>query len=486
MGIDEGTTSLRVGLFDVDSYELVFKSQREISLACPHNGWVEQDANEIYDNLLLAIDDVILNNNIDVKSILAISITNQRETTVAWDKETGISIEPAINWQCRRTSKIIDNLSKEQKDFIKHTTGLIPDGYFSASKIKWFVENSEKVKDLALNNKLAFGTIESYLIYRMTKGRSFVTDAVNASRTMLMDLNKCCWDDKCLQIFGVDKNWLGKIVCNDEVVGYFELKGIVIPICGVIGDQQSSLFGHACFDAGFIKNTYGTGCFMLMNTGNQIVYSDKLISTIGYKLKNESPVYALEGSVFNGGSCIGLLQDWGLIENPTDSQTFAQSVSDSGKVVFVPALTGLGAPYWDMQARGLLIGITRATRKEHIIRAVIESIGFSCFDIILEMGKHIDEIKQLRCDGGMSGNEFLMQFQSDIALTNIAVAKEYEVTLLGSIYLAMCSLKLTDKFEISKKYQVSKTYRPQLDSESIKRKYTRWKRAVIRSLEWIE
>ena len=486
LGIDEGTTSVRAGLYNIGQNKLEFVAQQPIDIFCPHDGWVEQDGEKIYSAVCKVIEDVILQNQVDVKNILALSITNQRETTVAWDKNTGESVYPVINWQCRRTSDMINNMSDTQKHNLKKITGLIPDAYFSATKMVWLEQNSEKVQSLKEENNLCFGTIESFLIYRLTGGKSFVTDVTNASRTMLMDLKTCEWNEYCLRHFNIDKQTLPQIVSNDEIVGFAEILGHHIPICGVVGDQQSALFGQMCFDKGDVKNTYGTGCFMLVNTGDKVVESETLVSTVGYKLKGQNAIYALEGSCFNGGSCIELIKDWGLIENPSQSQEYAQEVDDSGKIVFVPALTGLGAPYWNMQARGMFIGITRATKKQHLIRAVLESVAFSCLDVLMEMRQGVGKITCVKCDGGVSKNDFLMQFQSDISKTKLIIPVEHESTLLGSIYLALCGLKLSDTKTLKDIYEVRKAYLPQMDMETIKRKYKRWKRAVIRSLDWVE
>lgn len=486
LGIDEGTTSVRVGLFDVDKRCLIDVMHKKIDVFLPHEAWVEQDGNQIFSATESLILDIVSQNNINASDILALSITNQRETTLAWDKTTGECVYPAINWQCRRTAKIVENLDENQKMYLKNTTGLIPDAYFSASKIKWLCQNNAKVQQLAKENKLAFGTIESYLIFALTRGKSFVTDVTNASRTMLMSLKTCGWDDGCLEIFDVDKNWLGKIVCNDEIVGYYELNGVQIPICGVIGDQQSSLFGQMCFESGECKVTYGTGCFLVMNTGKNILNNPKLLSTVGYKTRGQDTVYAIEGSIFNAGSCIDLLKEWGLVSDASQIDTICQSVPDSGKIVFVPALTGLGAPYWDMGARAIFVGMTRATKREHLVRAVVESIAFSCLDLLLEMQADVGKIKQLKCDGGVSQSQFLMQFQSDIARTKLTIPQDFEMTLLGSIYMALLGMGICKQKELKDMYKVKAKFLPSMEVDTIKRKYIRWRRAVLRAMEWTE
>lgn len=486
LGIDEGTTSVRVGLFDVDKMDLIAVVHKKIDVFMPHEAWVEQDGNQIFSATESLIKDILFQNDISASDVLAISLTNQRETTLAWDKTTGKCVYPAINWQCRRTSKIVESLDENQKEYLKNTTGLIPDAYFSASKMKWLCQNNAKVQSLAKENKLAFGTIESYLIFALTKGKSFVTDVTNASRTMLVSLETCDWDQGCLDIFGIDKNWLGKIVCNDEIVGFYELDGVQVPICGVIGDQQAALFGQTCFESGECKVTYGTGCFLVMNTGKKILNNPKLLSTVGYKLKNQDAVYALEGSVFNAGSCIDLLKDWELIPDAGQIDPICQSVPDSGKIVFVPALTGLGAPYWDMGARAIFVGMTRATKKAHLVRAVVESIAFSCLDLLLEMQTEVGKIKLLKCDGGVSQSRFLMQFQSDIAGAKLVVPQNFETTLLGCIYVALSGLGICDKKGLKNAYRTKSNFLPNMQFETIKRKYLRWRRAVLRSLEWTE
>ena len=485
LGIDEGTTSVRAGLYNTQTDILEFKSQQEIDVFCPHDGWVEQDGEKIFQAVKNVIENVIRQNNVKASDILSISITNQRETTVAWNKQTGECVYPVINWQCRRTSKMIDSLSPEQKQNLKSITGLTPDAYFSATKMAWLLKNNKQVQDLQKQNNLAFGTIESYIIYRLTNGKSFVTDVTNASRTMLMNLQTCQWDNYCLQLFNIDKNCLGEIVSNNKIVGQAKIDNAKIAICGVIGDQQSALVGQTCFEVGDVKNTYGTGCFVVMNTGNQIAKSNTLVSTVGYKLENQNAVYALEGSVFNAGSCVELMKDWDWFENAAQTDIMAQEVDDSGKVVFVPALTGLGCPYWNMNARGMFIGITRATKKQHLVRAVLESVAYSCVDVLLEMKKHA-KINHIKCDGGVSKNNFLMQFQSDISFTELIIPKEFEKTLMGCIYMSMSGLGLSDIKTLKTKYQINKTYKPKMDIESVKRKYKRWKKAVSRSLDWVE
>lgn len=484
LGIDEGTTSVRVGLFDVDLKSLVFVKHKKIDVFLPHDGWVEQDGNQIFCATETLIKDIVVENDINPSDILGISLTNQRETTLAWNKTTGECVCPAINWQCRRTANIIESLDEKQKSYLKQTTGLIPDAYFSASKIKWIWDNVPIVKELAKEQNLAFGTIESYLVFRLTKGKSFITDVTNSARTMLMDLRTCDWDQGCLDMFGIDKNWLGRIVCNNDTVGYYDLGGYLIPICGVIGDQQSSLFGQMCFESGECKVTYGTGCFLVMNSGQNILEDSNLLSTVGYRLNDQKTVYALEGSVFNAGSCIDLLKNWGVIESASQTDQICQSVPDSGKVVFVPALTGLGAPFWDMNARATFVGITRATKKEHLVRAVVESVAYSCLDLLLEMQKSVGKIKMLKCDGGMSQNDFLMQFQSDISGAKLLVPEDFEMTLLGSIYMSLLGLGICDLEQIKSMYKTKKQYQPNMEYATIKRKYIRWRRAVLRAMEW--
>ncbi len=486
IGVDEGTTSCRAGIYNVQTHVLSGLFQKEIPIFTPHDGWVEQDAEVIYQTFLETIKGAIKSAGIDIKEVLALAITNQRETAVAWNKESGKPVARTITWQCRRTSAICKALSKKQQKLIKEKTGLIVDAYFTGSKLQWFLENNSEIKKLAKESRLCFGTMETYLIYRLTEGKCFVSDVSNASRTMLFNIKTLKWDDELLKIFGVPKETLAKqIVSTDEFVGEFLLMGEKIPICGLIGDQQSALVGQTCFDVGEVKNTYGTGCFMVMNTGHNKLDNKNIITTIAYQRKGKEVVYALEGSVLNAGSCIEWLKKIGLIEKSSQTEEMALRVNDIGGLAFVPALTGLGSPYWDMQARGLLIGINRGTTKEQIVRAVLESIAFSSFEVFNDMKKSCGKIKVIKCDGGVSKNNFLMQFQSDVCGTKLLLPMEVESTLMGTIYMSCLGLGIyKSETEIEKLWKAKKEFLPQAQQKILLKSFTNWQRAVKRAMEW--
>lgn len=418
LSLDQGTTSSRAVLFDALG-GIAGMGQREFTQIYPQPGYVEHDAVEILQTQLYAMRQAVHEAEITAEDIAAISITNQRETTVAWDSETGIPICNAIVWQCRRTAPECERLIAEGlEEYIHKTTGLIIDPYFSGTKMKWILDNVPKAKVLAKEHRLRFGTVDTWLIYSLTEGESYVTDVTNASRTMLFDIQKLDWDEKMLNVFGIPRDALPKVVDSSGVVGMCSetILGRKIPIAGIAGDQHAALFGQCCFDKGMAKNTYGTGCFVLMNTGDKPVFSDRgLITTIGWCVNGET-TYALEGSAFNAGSAIKWLRDeLKLIANPQEADLLAETVEDAGGAVFVPAFTGLGAPYWDMYARGALLGVTRGTSKAHICRAVLESIAYESYDLVkaMEAGSGT-EISELRVDGGASRSRFLMQYQADL------------------------------------------------------------------------
>jgi glycerol kinase len=489
LALDQGTTSSRAILFDREQ-RICGMAQREISQIYPAEGWVEHDAMEIYATQYSVMMESIARAGISAKDIAAIGITNQRETTVLWDKATGLPIRNAIVWQCRRTSGIIDEIKRSgEGGYIQKTTGLIPDAYFSASKIKWLLDNVPGARERAESGDILFGTVESWLIWKLTEGRVHVTDCTNASRTMLMDIHNQSWDDKLLRMFGVPRAILPAIVSNSEIYGFANVQGVSIPIAGAAGDQQAALFGQCCFSAGDTKNTYGTGCFLLMNTGTTPCISENgLITTIASNIGGVTN-YALEGSVFIAGAAIQWLRDeLRFFTDSPDSEYFATKVKDTGGVYFVPAFTGLGAPYWDMRARGCIIGITRGTRQEHITRAAAESIAYQSRDLVCAIQKDTKiELKQLKADGGASNNAFLMQFQADILNKPVQRPIIRETTALGAAYLAGLAVgfwKNTD--ELQKMWQCDVFFTPNIAPEKRESALRGWDKAVGRSLDWVE
>lgn len=482
--IDAGTTSVRALLYDKEKEQIVRIEKEPFRQYFPKPAWVEHDAEEIWEKVKQCL--IRVTNDVDAKEIIGIGITNQRETTVAWDKKTTKPLYNAIVWQCRRTSRYCEKLKKSPKIItIQNKTGLIPDAYFSATKMKWFIDNVKEVRKALVDNRLCFGTIESFLVYKLTNGRSFVTDITNASRTMIFNIQTCEWDEDLLKLFSIPPKALPRVVSNDEIVGTTNLLGEEIKIAGLIGDQQSSLFGQGCFDKGMAKNTYGTGCFMLVNTGKDRIKSRKgLLTTIAYKLKNKVH-YALEGSVFNAGSVVDwAINNLGIAKNPEELTGLATDLKNNEGVYLVPAFTGLGTPYWDMDARGLICGMTRGTDKRHIARAVLESMAYSVYDVLKNASREGKlKIKELHIDGGASKNEFLMQFQANILRVTL---KEFnhESTCLGAVFmtgLATGAYKNLD--EIRKLLVERKRYIPGLSLIEIKPLLRGWKRAVKKSLK---
>ena len=437
LALDQGTTSSRAILFD-DQQNIVGISQKEFTQHYPRQGWVEQDPMEIYSSQYGVMMEVIAKSGVEVRDIRGIGITNQRETTIIWDAKTGRPVYPAIVWQCRRTADMVDRL-KEQGlgDYIRETTGLVPDAYFSATKIAWILDRVPDGRQRAKAGELLFGTVDSWLIWKLTGGAVHVTDYTNVSRTMLFNIHTLEWDDRLLEIFDVPREMLPQVHNSSEIYGYTTIQGESIPIAGIAGDQQAALFGQCCFEAGQAKNTYGTGCFLLMNTGDKPCMSQNgLITTIAIGL-NGQVQYALEGSVFVGGAVIQWLRDeMRFITESKDAEYYAQKVENTGGVYLVPAFTGLGAPHWDMYARGCLIGLTRGTRREHIIRAAQESIAYQSYDLVKAMEKDTgSELSELKVDGGASRDAFLMQFQADILGCEVHRPMIRETTALGAAYL---------------------------------------------------
>ncbi|ONN27408.1 glycerol kinase [Thermosipho affectus] len=485
LALDQGTTSSRAILFD-ESGKDVFVKNKEYRQIYPRPGWVEHDPFDILNSQIevakLAVDTV------GVENIAAIGITNQRETTILWDKRTGKPVYNAIVWQCRRTAEICDDLKeKGYEKLIKEKTGLVVDAYFSGTKIKWILDNVEGVKEDAKRGNILFGTVDSWLIWNLTGGRVHVIDYSNASRTMLFNINTLQWDEEILEILDIPKSILPTPVPSSMVYGYTDIFGGKIPIAGDAGDQQASLFGQTCFDKGMIKNTYGTGCFILMNTGEKPYYSNSgLLTTIAWGVDGKVE-YALEGSIFIAGAAVQWLRDnLKLIDAAYETEEIAMSVPDSGELYFVPAMVGLGAPYWDMYARGLLIGITRGTTKAHIVRAVLESIAYQTRDVLEVMAKESGiNMGTLRVDGGASNNNFLMQFQADILGIPVERPQITETTALGAAYLAGLATGVwKSKEEI--KWNLDKRFLPLIEEEKRENMYKKWKEAVKRSMKWSE
>ena len=440
IALDQGTTSSRAIIYN-EQGEPVGTAQKEFEQIFPQPGWVEHDAVAIWNTQLEVAREVLEKNNIDAGNIAGIGITNQRETTVVWNRNTGKPIYNAIVWQDRRTSDYCKALiSKGKKDLIQEKTGLIIDAYFSATKLKWLLDNVEGARELASNGDLLFGTIDTWLVWKLSGGQQHITDVSNASRTMLFNIHSLEWDQELLELFDIPARILPRVVDSSGMLGSTsaEIFGKEVPIAGIAGDQQAALFGQMCLEEGMAKNTYGTGCFMMLNIGNKPVKSENnLLTTIGWKIGNEV-IYAFEGSVFIGGAVIQWLRDGlGFFENASDSEQLATSVSDTGDVFFVPALTGLGAPWWDQDARGMIIGITRGTTRAHITRAALESICYQVDDVIRTMAEDKGgKIKELRVDGGAVANNLLMEFQVVISGVSVIRPENLETTALGAAYLA--------------------------------------------------
>lgn len=493
MALDQGTTSSRAIIFSKDK-EIVAMSQREFSQIYPHQGWVEHDPMEIWGSLYSVMHEVIATSDIDPMQIAAIGITNQRETTIVWDKNTGQPIYNAIVWQCRRTSSHCDELKKIEgfEDYVKDNTGLRLDAYFSATKLAWILDNVEGARQKAENGELIFGTVDTWLVWKLTGGKVHVTDYTNASRTMLYNIRTLKWDEYILKTLNIPKKMLPEVKNSSEVYGNYNLnfeKNISIPISGIAGDQQAALFGHACFKEGDIKNTYGTGCFMLMNTGEKMVRSTSgLLTTIAVGI-NGKIEYALEGSVFIAGGVVQWIRDGlKIVHDSKDTEYFANQVEDSAGVYLVPAFTGLGAPYWDMYARGAIVGLTRGVNRNHIIRASLEAIAYQTKDLIEAMREDTNiSINNLRVDGGASKNNFIMQFQADLLQNKVSRPQITEVTALGAAFLAGLAVGFwKDKDELIQNWKDEDDFYPQKDKNYTEKLYKGWKKAVKKSMDWEE
>ena len=483
MALDAGTTSCRAILFDAQQ-NIVGLAQREFTQHYPRPGWVEHDPMEIYSCQYGVMTEVLARAGVDAADIAGIGITNQRETTVVWDRETGRPIFNAIVWQCRRTAPLVERLVKTlPAEVIRQKTGLLPDAYYSATKLRWILDHVEGAQQRAEAGELCFGTVDSWLIYKLTGGKVHVTDATNAARTMLYNIHTLEWDKDILEALHIPAAVLPAVKSSSEVYGTVNLGGVEVPIAGAAGDQQAALFGQTCFAPGNVKNTYGTGCFMLMNTGETAHASKNgLVTTIAVQLNGRTE-YALEGSVFVGGAVIQWLRDeLGLIRESADSEYFAAKVPDCGGVYVVPAFTGLGAPYWDMYARGAIFGLTRGAGRNHIIRAALESIAYQSTDVLKAMQADTGlEINELKVDGGASANNLLMQFQADIARVTVRRPMIRETTALGAAYLAGLATGVwKDREQIKAQWTLDKLYQPEMSADKARDLYKGWKNVIRR------
>ena len=488
ISLDQGTTSSRAILIN-DQGALVGIEQMEFEQIFPKPGWVEHSPMEILNSQIKVFEDLIVNNNISLDSIISLGITNQRETIVLWDKDSGKPLYNAIVWQDKRTTNICEKIKKDDLEkYIKENTGLVVDSYFSATKIKWIIDNVDGVKNKIKENKVLAGTIDSWLIYNLTSFQSHVTDYTNASRTMIYNIKTLSWDDKILNYLDISKSILPKVLPSSSEFGTFEYKGIKLPIRGVAGDQQAALFGQACFDNGTVKNTYGTGCFLLMNTGkNMNLSSNGLLTTIACSTSN-SVNYALEGSVFIAGAAIQWLRDsLKLIKNASETEKIANSIDELKDIYVVPAFAGLGAPYWDMYSRGAIFGLSRDTGREQIIKATLESLAYQTKDIIDVMERDSNlKLKSLKVDGGACKNDYLMQFQSNLINSEVLRPEIIESTAMGAGYLAGISSSLWDKDKIISNQRIDKKFDPKIDSIKRNKLYKGWEKAVKRTLNWLE
>ena len=489
LSLDQGTTSSRSILFN-KSGEIVAMSQKDFTQIFPEEAWVEHDPMEIWNSELWTMQDVLKKASITEDSIAGIGITNQRETTIVWERNTGKPIYNAIVWQDRRTAQYCDELIEQNHmDRIKNKTGLVLDAYFSATKVKWILDHVDGAREKAENGELCFGTVDTWLVWQLTKGKTFVTDVSNASRTLIFNIHTLTWDDELLELFTIPKSMLPEVKGNSEVYAHIASEVLAgdIPIAGIAGDQQAALFGQLCVEKGMVKNTYGTGCFLLMNTGETPVLSkNNLLTTIAWKI-NDRVHYALEGSVFIGGASIQWLRDgMGLIDEAKEVEDLANSVQDNGGVYFVPALTGLGAPHWDSYARGAIFGITRATTKGHIARATLEGIAYQVYDIVKAMEEDAgDKGKELRVDGGASANNLLLQFQSDIFNVNIKRPQILETTALGAAYFAGLAVGYWNSIdELKTQWKVDQEFTPKKTETEIKDQLLSWQKALDRTKFW--
>ena len=496
LALDQGTTSSRAILFDKKG-NICFKAQHEFTQIYPHTGWVEHNPMEILFSQLQSVMEVMAESKATAEDIAAIGITNQRETTIVWDKSTGKPVYNAIVWQCRRTADICEKIKEDAEltQYIQDHTGLVVDAYFSATKIKWILDNVEGARELAEKGQLLFGTVETWLIWNLTGGAVHITDYSNASRTMIFDVDNLCWDKYLCEKIGIPMAMLPEAVPSSKVygtvaksvMGIEDLAGV--PISGAIGDQPAALFGQGCFESGQAKNTYGTGCFLLMNTGDKrVVSKNNLVTGVAWGI-GDKVTYAIEGSAFNAGSVIKWLRDdLQLIPSARRCDELAESVPNANGVYFVPAFTGLGAPYWDMYARGTIVGLTRGANAAHICRSVLEAIAYQMTDLLEAMKQDSDiELSELRVDGGASVSDIMMQIQSDMIRTNVNRPKMVETTAIGAAYLAGLATGFWESTEeIARIREVDKVFEPKMDIEKREKRYRGWLRAVERSRDWVE
>ncbi len=491
MALDQGTTSSRCIIFDKKG-KMLSVAQKEFMQIYPKPGWVEHDPTQIWSSIISVASEAMAKLGISGEEIASIGITNQRETTIVWDKETGQPVYNAIVWQCRRTADTINELkARGLEEYIIDKTGLIPDAYFSGTKIKWILENVPGAGEAARAGKLLFGTVDTWIIWNLTKGRCFVTDYTNASRTMLFDIKRLTWDERILNELNIPSEMLPEVKPSSCVYGYSDrsLFGEEIAIAGAAGDQQAALFGQCCFGKGDVKNTYGTGCFLLMNTGDEAITSKHGLLTTLAASTGPEPQYALEGSVFVAGAAVQWLRDeLRLIRSASESEKYAMQVEDTNGIYVVPAFAGLGAPYWDQYARGAILGITRGCNREHIIRATLESIAYQTQDVLRAMeGDSGNHLNSLKVDGGACANHFLMQFQADILDTTVLKPECIETTALGAAYLSGLAVGFwKDKEEIKQNWALAEIFQPQMAKDKREKLIAGWNKAVSRSFSWEE
>lgn len=488
IALDQGTTSSRAVLFDHQG-AIAGITQQEFTQYFPQPGWVEHDANEIWESQKSVLDQLISDHNLTPEMVAAIGITNQRETAIVWDCKSGEPIFNAIVWQDKRTAPICEDLKDQGlEDYVRHNTGLVIDSYFSGTKVKWILDQVDGARERAKNGELAFGTVDSWLVWKMTNGAKHVTDYTNASRTLMYNIRDLKWDDKLLEALDVPASILPEVKPSGYHFGDYEWEGVKIPIAGIAGDQQAALFGQACFDPGMAKNTYGTGCFMLMNTGEKLHDSKNgLLTTIAWGLDGKVE-YALEGSIFIAGAAVQWLRDGlQIISDAADSEELASKAPVDHGVYVVPAFAGLGAPYWDMYARGAIFGLTRDSGREVITRATLDSLAYQTRDVLSAMEDDSGlELKKLQVDGGASANDLLMQFQSDILGVEVERPEVIESTALGAAYLAGITVGFWKKEGIANNRKVDQLFNPKMEASTREAKYKGWQKAVKRSMEWLE
>lgn len=482
--LDQGTTSSRTIIFTANG-DIVAMAQQDYPQIYPQPDWVEHDPEQIYQSQLNTLKQALQKGNLTASDLACIGICNQRETTIVWDRKTGKPVSNAIVWQDKRTRKAIEQLSDDQRKIIHQKTGLVADAYFSASKIRWLLDH-HNLQTRAEAGELCFGTVDTWLLYKLTNGAIHATDVSNASRTMLWNIHRHEWDDYLLKLFNIPPALLPVVRASNSHFGDANIDGKTVPVHAVMGDQQAATFGQACIEAGQTKLTYGTGCFLLSPTEQPVTSSRGLLTTIGWQLTGQSPVTAVEGSVFIGGAVMQWLRDGlGIINHASESQALAESVPDSNGVIFVPAFAGLGTPYWDSQARGMIIGITRATNKAHIVRAALEAITYQCSEVVEAMRTDGAQITQLRADGGAAANDFLLQQQADLLGVPILRPKQTESTALGAAWMAAIgSGLLSGPEQLSQFWQAQSSFEPKISRDEAGERMRQWRRAVARSQEW--